>query len=845
MNENINVKEIDHGHVEEKVLQHASIDKASYKEDPQSYGKLRQQALKFVQAFSGNLWSDYNSHDPGVNLLELYCYGLTEISYLADEDIVNLLTNSEQSESFHRYGLHSATEILPSASVTDDDLRKVFLDQISDIENIWFKPVYDKEGNKKPGLHHIQVNLSKNVDPIGSVDRQIRDIYSANRSLCEDIDRVSYVEELPCEITAKVEISESAIASDLLANIYTECERYISPHIDFYDYQEQISNSGKLDEIFEGPKIVSGLIAQESLQRTVQVIEITAITNIIRAVPGVVSVSQVAIVVDGVVHYDSYQLKDENHALFLQTPTLEQEITIELVRNEEKVALLFDNFLQRMGSLQNSEKFRTGGEYQYRELVETPKGRYRDFEEYYSIQNQFPTNYNLFRSLENNNLSELNKAQIKQYKAYLLLFDQMILHSLRQISSVGDLFDIRSQSQTKDFVGLLDSDVIPDVDSLYRTDIPHLEKHFHDLLDTSELGREKKHSALNILLSMYGEEYSGESLSRFNFYYDPTQLDHEIIRQKKRYIHNIVRINRDRGEGYNYLKQSLNSQNVSGLQFKLSHELCFRYVESRSLTLNFTRLGLKLVPEDDFRAGPDQSDQPRFVQLDDIKAFKALGFRYVAVDAEIQKKSKLSDLMPFVKSLVPFRQNIISSKLVSDGVDLSCYRVGSLTDEADFQLAFLPKDGSPPYYLGSFSSLQKCCQAANAIQKIILWLNLNSEGMHLIEHLLLRDDSHAETQKAEEYSFYFQRISIFMPNWSARFSNKEFQLYTEQTIQRTAPAHVVSDIYWLDHDQMFEFEVILRNWSKRKADLTSSEREIKEVNEKMISFIKLLHSANR
>ena len=84
-----------------------------------------------------------------------------------------------------------------------------------------------------------------------------------------------------------------------------------------------------------------------------------------------------------------------------------------------------------------------------------------------------------------------------------------------------------------------------------------------------------------------------------------------------------------------------------------------------------------------------------------------------------------------------------------------------------------------------------------------------------------------------------------MPNWSARFSNKEFQLYTEQTIQRTAPAHVVSDIYWLDHDQMFEFEVILRNWSKRKADLTSSEREIKEVNEKMISFIKLLHSANR
>ena len=40
---------------------------------------LRDEGLEYLQAISGHLWTDYNIHDPGVTLLELLCYAITDL----------------------------------------------------------------------------------------------------------------------------------------------------------------------------------------------------------------------------------------------------------------------------------------------------------------------------------------------------------------------------------------------------------------------------------------------------------------------------------------------------------------------------------------------------------------------------------------------------------------------------------------------------------------------------------------------------------------------------------------------------------------------------------------------
>ena len=49
-----------------------------------SFESLRSEGIRLAQALSGNSWTDYNLHDPGVTILELLCYALTDLVYRAD-----------------------------------------------------------------------------------------------------------------------------------------------------------------------------------------------------------------------------------------------------------------------------------------------------------------------------------------------------------------------------------------------------------------------------------------------------------------------------------------------------------------------------------------------------------------------------------------------------------------------------------------------------------------------------------------------------------------------------------------------------------------------------------------
>jgi len=81
-----------------------------------SYAWLRAEALELLGRLCGDQWSDFNSHDPGITILEQLCFALTELAYRSQWSIEDLIASAGPDWQ------PAAEEILGGDPVTRDDL---------------------------------------------------------------------------------------------------------------------------------------------------------------------------------------------------------------------------------------------------------------------------------------------------------------------------------------------------------------------------------------------------------------------------------------------------------------------------------------------------------------------------------------------------------------------------------------------------------------------------------------------------------------------------------------------------------------------------------------------------
>ena len=81
-----------------------------------SYAGLRAEALELLGRLCGDQWSDFNSHDPGITILEQLCFALTELAYRSQWSIEDLIASAGPDWQ------PAAEEILSGDPVTRDDL---------------------------------------------------------------------------------------------------------------------------------------------------------------------------------------------------------------------------------------------------------------------------------------------------------------------------------------------------------------------------------------------------------------------------------------------------------------------------------------------------------------------------------------------------------------------------------------------------------------------------------------------------------------------------------------------------------------------------------------------------
>jgi len=132
----------------------------------QDYAFLRADGIEHIEKLAHKIWTDYNIHDPGISMLELLSYAITDLGYRTDYPIKDILTEEQTGVSVNRSNFHTALDILTCHSVTFDDLRKILIDIVG-VRNAWIEPhrsiVYGVDTKNKKLVDYDFDNQKNNV----------------------------------------------------------------------------------------------------------------------------------------------------------------------------------------------------------------------------------------------------------------------------------------------------------------------------------------------------------------------------------------------------------------------------------------------------------------------------------------------------------------------------------------------------------------------------------------------------------------------------------------------------------------------------------------------------------
>jgi hypothetical protein len=792
-----------------------SIKRKKGAADEYSFEQLRRDGIGYAQQFSGRMWSDYNLHDPGVTILEQLCYALTDLIHRASLDVADYLADEDGSLNFERLALHRPEIIFPARPTTLVDYRRAIIDAVEELDNLWLTPLEQSQG-----LYHVAIKVAHGVTQAqhSSVVEKVRRYYNGIRSLCEDVAVITIVKEDDYELCADIEVESGRQPAEILAEIYFECARFISGCGDIAEYDDDAEQLAAI---------------QPSIQDEILV---ASIFSVINAIEGVDQIKSLYFEKEGRAYYDSIACSDPETALNLAIPTLGEQIGIRLWTSGRQLPVSINEMRARFDELNFS--YHSSRKHQQSVARELPHGIARQLTDYFSIQNQFPVAYNIGIHGVPNSAPDEVKARAKQLKGYLLIFEQLMGNYLANLDFIKRLFSTDEESVTYSTLPL-NSDLIPGFDQLFSGDAYH---EISGIIAGFDNVADRKSRLLDYLLALYGESFPQHSLRHFNYYHHHYEVDEVIIANKSAYLKSVVELGRDRAAAGDYSASPADPNLLSGLQRRLNLLLGFKQSEGQALTLSLTlailREGLTLTHHTLYERRKLGDEELILIEMAALDSQAQQSFESVT-DLNGSETISLRSARDLIGHKVPLKNNPISDQLLRGGIYIDRYKIGSLTSGQNYQLLFhMHKD----FYwnLGAFAERAAGINAAHSLRKFLIQLNEESEGMHVVEHLLLRPDSRgaiSPVAKSIPEEFYSFRISVIFPAWSARCHDPQFRILAEETVILNTPAHIQPQFYWLEFPTMYEFEMLYEKWQTLKRELHSPAEEINAAALKLINFL--------
>lgn len=629
------------------------------------------------------------------------------------------------------------------------------------------------------GLYTILVEYEENITDTAdreTIRQQVTERLSANRNLCEDTLSVDAAEYEDFGVGASFVVDEDADTDAILARVFFEIYRYFTPSVPFYTIEQMMAKGYQVDEIFEGPALDHGFVDNTELEQTdfFRDLHLSDLINTLSGIKGIQAITYLHLPFHGF-------KKDTSHLYFTRW--------IDSLRAEHKIARIQPALSQAVFCKQREIiTYYTGGSADRRpdrmlklfsdlKTLErkyklegaaldfpVPAGEYMNLEDYYPVTYSLPECYGISeRAALPANASPDRKVQALQLKGYFLFFEQLLSGYLVQLNHLRDLFSFDDTVSHTYFTRVLtELDGLKDllIDQQNRG-ADHFDQVINDfrillegLTETPDLFLNRRNRLLDHLLARFSEDMSEyEALCRWLI---PVNVEQRLLADKIRLLKDgeYVHISSERGLGYNYtLTDSWDTGNVSGAERRISRLLGFANIGCRSLVPSF------LVTEPSMETD-EKTKQP------------------------VQKKNAKGELLYSIKLLDPdnLQTVLLTSVDVKDGCCMSLL-MDDLLEHADdrqyylFQQDLKRKTRKTSGTIGSFwlelyddtnpdtavllatspqfDSSQKAEQAFQRILEVMALIN-NNEGLHLVEHILLRpklDIEYDELGKPIEVKF--------------------------------------------------------------------------------------------
>ena len=236
--------------------------------DKYGFTNLRKEGIELAQGLSGSEWTDYNYHDPGVTILEQFCFALTDLIYRANFDVADYLCDENGRLDRSDLGFHEPQDVFFSRPISELDYKKALIDSSDDLSDVQFL-TEDSFEKSSLGLHSLSIRRGQGVHGLTLSDsdliEQTYKKFHSKRNLCEDVISISVLREVECQLELDVTLSSGSQPESLLAQVYLEASEELAMEVSYKSYSADLEHGTSLDDAMSGPFTKKGLLTDHEI----------------------------------------------------------------------------------------------------------------------------------------------------------------------------------------------------------------------------------------------------------------------------------------------------------------------------------------------------------------------------------------------------------------------------------------------------------------------------------------------------------------------------------------------------------------------------------------------------
>lgn len=688
------------------------------------YDLLFEEGLKFAQKYSGKIWTDYNYHDPGVTFLEYLCYALTDLGYRTDFPIEDIfLFGADDFDPIGKNLLFGPAVVFNTTPTTVNDYRKLIIDKVKRVANAWVIPIEDNKMGIR-GLFEIFIECSEELSDLelNFLKKEVSSVFHSHRLIGHDLDEIFILKKVYLTIKGDVSIESDALGELVMAKIYADLDRYINPQVELFDPMKLWKDEGfKPEQVFTGPLPKFGFIFENKLTAKVEAIYLSRIKELILGVEGVKEIRNLQLFKNGLPVFDNfvYFSKSEFPKIqYLDDLTESFQSQLSLLKNnlEYEIDAVITKQLISSEVLSSSKFYHD--ELNYEEKLSKGRFSLEDLQKHYPIHNELPEFFGLGKNGVSRNANKETQASVYQLSAYLYFFEQIMASYLSQLSGLRSLFSVNTINDTyfnQIPRGIQNLDSLLDEPEGFESKLNSCSKQNDDFID-------RRNRVLNHLLARFGEridEASLKKLSRGNALDSAEEIDLALIQAKINFLNSIVELGKNKAKAFDMKSEFFwDSENISGLEKRVALSLNLK---------NFTKRYFSAPLLKVFDLSSAKKDQNSW-ELVEIDTDRKKVIAYKLPDDQYEDFA-----VHFYGSGIQLIREIF--EILTNEKSIYCL---TSSDKNNHYLLMKQRQSAYPFVLYESVILKDCLDVKSGIMDKFGALDQESEGFHVIEHVLLR-----------------------------------------------------------------------------------------------------------